>query len=155
MRQLIVTKLMQRYWRMTRALTIGAQGVVLNGDGRDAQVLLVRHTYRPGWHFPGGGVERNETVMSALTRELAEEAAVRLIGVPSLFGIYANFQMFPSDHIALFVVRDWEQPAPHVPDREIAECRLFPVSQLPIDVRPSVARRLDEILTGRPISTDW
>lgn len=117
-----LTKLLRPYWRLRRGLTLGAQGVVIDGDDR---VLLVRHSYRPGWFFPGGGVEWGETIEIALQRELEEEVGVSLTAPPRLHGVFANFASFPGDHIALFVVRDWQRREGHLKRGEIAEAAMF------------------------------
>lgn len=148
----LIRKVLQRYWRHSRGLTLGAQGVVLDNENR---VLLIRHTYRPGWHFPGGGVEKHETVEDALRRELHEEAGIELTGPPELFGLFANHRLFPNDHIALFVVRAWHQPAIPKPNAEIAEQRMFPWNALPETISPPTRERIHEIIENRPPSLHW
>ena len=80
--------MLRPYWRLRKGLTLGAQGVVIDGNDR---VLLVRHSYRPGWFFPGGGVEWNETIQTALARELEEEVGMSLSAPAQLHGIFGNF----------------------------------------------------------------
>lgn len=148
----LIRTAMQRYWRMSRGLTLGAQGMVLRPDN---SVLLIRHTYRPGWHFPGGGVEKYESVLSALARELDEEAGVTLQEPPELFGIYSHEPVYPGDHIVLFVVRSWVQPAIPRPNREIAEQGFFHLNDLPGSTHASTRARLDEVLQQLPRSDIW
>lgn len=148
----MIRKTLQRYWRYSRGLTLGAQGAVFDADNR---VLLIRHTYRPGWHFPGGGVEKRETVEEALRRELHEEAGIEITGPPDLFGLYANHVFFPDDHIALFVVRAWRQEAVPKPNAEIAEQAMFPCDALPDNVNAPTRERILEITGARPRRAHW
>jgi ADP-ribose pyrophosphatase YjhB (NUDIX family) len=148
----LITKTLQRFWRYSRGLTMGAQGAVIDSENR---VLLIRHTYRPGWHFPGGGVEKRETAEDALRRELQEEAGVELTGPPELFGLYANHRMFPGDHIALYVVRSWRQSRVPVPNAEIAEQGFFALDALPDATAPATLNRVLEIRALRARSPLW
>lgn len=136
----------------SRVVTLGAQGLVCDADER---VLLIRHAYRPGWHFPGGGVERGESVATALSRELEEEAGIVLAGAPLLFGVYTHFDVFPGDHVALFIVGDWHQPRIPSPNREIAEQGFFHWREVPSDINPKTRARLDEVFGVAPRSQAW
>jgi 8-oxo-dGTP pyrophosphatase MutT (NUDIX family) len=118
-------------------------------------VLLIRHGYRVGWHFPGGGVERNQTASEACVRELREETGVICDGPPELFGLYANFRAFPSDHIAVFRIRTWHQPTKPAPNREIADHGFFAPAALPDGTIIPVRRRLAEMLDGVPLASNW
>jgi ADP-ribose pyrophosphatase YjhB (NUDIX family) len=145
-------KLISTYWRVARGATLGAQGVVIDSADR---VLLVRHGYRPGWHFPGGGVEWREPAETALARELEEETGVVMTGRPALHGLFGNFQTMPSDHIAVYIVRQWERPSIPPSSYEIRESRFFARSELPPDINAGAARRLAEIFDGLPSSALW
>ena len=132
--------------------TLGVQGLVIDAEKR---VLLVRHGYRPGWHFPGGGVERGEKIDTALSRELHEETGVIITAPARLFGIYTNCQQFPGDHVVLFVIEHWRQPRVPKPNAEIAEQRFTSLDDLPSTITPATRRRLDEVFTNTETVADW
>lgn len=144
-RDKIVMSVLQRYWRLARGLTLGAQGLVIDETDR---ILLIRHTYRSGWFFPGGGVEKGEPIGAALARELSEEAGIALLAPPELFGVYANFRYFPNDHVAFFVVRAWQQQTVPTPNSEIAEQGFFALNALPEGTHRSVLSRVEEVFHG-------
>jgi len=147
-----LTPLLHLYWRFARGMTLGVRACVVDGEGR---VLLVRHSYTPGWHFPGGGVEVGQTLEDALADELRQEANVELAGAPALVGLYLNARTSRRDHVALYRVDAWRQPAPFVPTREILECGFFARGTLPEGTTRGTRERLAELFDGRPRSSLW
>jgi mutator protein MutT len=123
---------------------------VIDDAGR---VLLVRHTYTPGWHFPGGGVERGETCAQAVRRELKEEAGIEA-GALDLVSVHANHAFFPNDHVLVYRVRNWSQG--EISNRaEIAELRFVDPLKPPTEVSAGTKRRLDELFAGVATSESW
>ena len=137
---------------LARPMTLGVRGVALDGDGR---VLLVKHGYTPGWHFPGGGVEPGETCETALAREMVEETCVEITGRPALHGLFHNVNMTPRDHVAVYVVRDFRVLGERKPDREILSAQFFPLDALPPETTRATRARLAEILRGEALSPTW
>jgi len=145
-------KLAHLYWRMSRGLTLGVRGLVIDAQGR---VFLVKHTYMRGWHLPGGGVEPGETVRDALARELKEEGNIELLEPPAQGGVYFHATVSRRDHVVLFVVRHFRQPAPPVPDREIMAHSFFALDALPEDTSAATRARIAEVMMGAPVSPRW
>lgn len=145
-------RLFHLYFLLRRPMTLGVRGLVLDAEGR---VFLVRHTYVPGWHLPGGGIETGETARESLERELLEEGNIRLTGEPELKSLHFNGSASRRDHVALYLVTRFAQDGPKRPDREIAEGGFFPVDALPPLTTPATARRIAEIVDDEPASPFW
>jgi 8-oxo-dGTP pyrophosphatase MutT (NUDIX family) len=148
----LLPRVMHKYWRFSRGLTVGVRAVVIDQAGR---VFLVRHHYAPGWHLPGGGVEPGETLLDALTRELAEEGNIELLAAPALHGIFYHPMYSRRDHIAIYVVREFSQDSMPAPNLEIAELGFFAPNALPSGTTSATAARIDEVLYGKPPAQRW
>ena len=138
------------YLRFRRPLTLGVRAMVLDRDGA---VLMVRHSYRPDWFLPGGGVSKWETLEQAAIREAAEEGGVAVERMDGLVGMFANFTVERCDHVALFWTRRWYR----IPQRsmEIIEARFFAPEAIPDDTSPATRRRIEEHLGLRQPDGYW
>ena len=148
----LIRVLFHVYWRFSRGLTLGVRGLVLDGEGR---VFLVKHSYVAGWHLPGGGVEKGETLLAALARELREEGNIELNATPELHAMYFNRRISSRDHVALYVVRSFQQTAPPKPNHEIIAHGFFAMQDLPADTSRATRERIAEVITGRTPRETW
>lgn len=137
--------------RMSRGMTLGVRGVVVNPEGR---VLLVKHTYLHGWWLPGGGVERGQTCEYALAREMREEAGVILEGRPTLVSVHANERFFRGDHVLVYRI-DRFTLTDRTSHGEIADIGWFDPSALPGDTHRATRDRLEEVFGGAEVSPMW
>ncbi len=128
-------------WRLLPSTVVGVKVLLV----REGQVLLVRHTYLPGWHLPGGGVKRHEELSAAARREAREEAGATFNEL-RLFGAYTEPAKGKNGYVLVFVSNDFLlRPAR---SWEIADLRFFPAGALPPDTDPSTRRRIAEFMAG-------
>lgn len=103
----LITKILQRYWRLSRGLHLDVRACALDDEGR---VLLVRDAQAPAWRLPGGTVAKGETAAMAVKRWLAAEAGLEVAADPRLFSIFSGrTPVSEGDHIALYLIPAWRE----------------------------------------------
>ncbi|MBB3963673.1 ADP-ribose pyrophosphatase YjhB (NUDIX family) [Rhizobium metallidurans] len=147
----LMMRVVHFYFAWARGMTMGVRAACFDDRG---YVFLVRHSYVPGWHMPGGGIERNETAEDALVKELREEGNLVIVGRPALVQVYFNKAATRRDHV-VFYRANVRQTAPRAPDREIVECGFFALDALPEGTTASTRRRLAEVAGEQQPDQVW
>lgn len=139
------------WFRLSRPMTLGVRAIVENERG---EVVLVRHTYVDGFYLPGGGVEKNETSLQALERELEEEAGLQLTSGAELIGVFSNHANMRNDHVLVYFAKNWTSVT--LIDRgEIAEVVWVDPRHPPDDATAGTKRRLAEHYGNADQSLYW
>ena len=89
-------------------MTLGVRVLVQNPNG---EILLVRHTYVPGWHLPGGGVDHGEDVYEAVAREVYEECGLTELVDLSFISLELNHAVSNRDHVSYFQAHTNQTPS--------------------------------------------
>ncbi|HNA90138.1 MAG TPA: NUDIX domain-containing protein [Anaerolineales bacterium] len=130
------------YCFLLRPIRMGVRVLMLE----DGKVWMIRHTYMSGWHLPGGGLKKKETLDQAARREAWEETGAEL-GEISLLGTFTGMIQWKTDHTIVFLCRDFKVTGKS--DGEIAEMRAFPLDALPKDTFYPHRRLLERFREGQ------
>jgi 8-oxo-dGTP pyrophosphatase MutT (NUDIX family) len=148
----LLTWVLHRYFAWSRGMTMGVRAACFDAEGR---VFLVRHSYVPGWHLPGGGIERGETALQALAKEMREEGNLEIGAAPRLLHVYFNRRTSKRDHVLFYRCDGVIQTAPRLKDREIVEAGFFSLDALPTGTTEATRKRLEEIAGRLPFAEIW
>ncbi len=150
--QPLLSKSLHLFFLLTRPLTMGVRGIVLNDE---REVLLVRHRYEQGWQLPGGGVEIGESPIEALRREVLEETGVEIVCEPKLLGSFHNRDVSDRDHVLVYRC-DQSSPSKHETlSGEIAASGFFSIDDLPQGTTLGTKLRLAECFDGLMVQEHW
>ena len=147
---LIILTIKKSYQKLVGISTNGARAVILNDK---QEVLLVMHTYTPGWHFPGGGVDKGESPRQAVIREVREEAGVIVQEKPVIFESYFNIYGGVNDIVTLYIIKKFQIIKSY--SKEIAEIKWFPIDKLPDNASNATKKRMNEIFFDQEKSERW
>lgn len=114
-------------WRIRRPAAQGVNVVVRHGG----RLLVVRHSYQPGWGLPGGGIDPGETPALAGARELREETGI-IVPADAMMPLSVHRLTEWGRPVTLHLfTADLAAPAlPRIDGREIVEARWATPSDL-------------------------
>lgn len=142
-----------RLYMSVRALwapvALGVAALVTDDQGR---VLLVRHSYSPGWRLPGGGVGRGEPPAHTILRELGEEVGL-CGGSADFVSLHSRKAGWVTNVVALYRVTGGR--VNFRPNLEIREICFADPRQPPDGTSPATLRRLAEFTGEVPLSPYW
>ena len=150
--RVLFSRTLHTYFLMRRGLTLGVRAIVQSNDGK---FLLVRHTYTPGWYFPGGGVEKGQTAEQSLRNELRQETGLQIVGKPIMYGLFYNNNVSKRDHVLAYHCDVQEGLEAKPTSMEIAELGYFSFEDVPLDTYPGTARRIQEMAFGDEKTEVW
>jgi ADP-ribose pyrophosphatase YjhB (NUDIX family) len=152
--KLLLARIVKRLLLILKAVAtpvaFGACALVTDPEGR---VLLVRHSYQPGWHFPGGGVAAGEPPAEGVMRELKEEIGLVSSDPPELIGLFTRKLGWVTNLVALYRVRNAE--IAFKPSLEIRELFRAEADSPPPGTVLGARRRLAELAGEVPVSAYW
>ena len=126
-------------WLLLKPLSFGVRILMV----RNSEILLVKHVYQDQWFLPGGLIEHGETIEDAVRREAAEEVGATIQEL-ILFGVYTKFLYGKSDHVIVFLSRDFSLNGHS--DDEIERLEFFDLSALPDDISPGSRKQIDRFI---------
>ena len=124
-------------WLTQATFTVGVSAVLVNDHH---EILLLRHRFREkqNWELPGGFVEREESLVEALQRELSEETGL-VVEILSL----ASAGVLRARHLDVCYVARVAGGSLRLDDREILEAEFYAYQDLPPDLRAEHRRNIE------------
>ena len=112
---------------------VATASLVLNKEGK---VLLVK-TEKRGWEMPDGQVEEGEDILSALKREVLEEAGVS-INILKLSAVYSSID--EPCKVILDFISEYAEGVPRKDDTETLGVGWFPKEEALANVKHDVMK---------------
>lgn len=110
-------------------------------DKQDEHILLALRRDIDWWNLPGGGLELDETVDQALSREVREETGLE-VEVGQLVGVYSK----PQKQEVVLAFRCRIIGGKLIETEEVRECRYFQPDTLPPNLLPKHRQRIQDAM---------
>lgn len=121
--------------------SVGVFAVVSNEEN---EVLCVKLNYGSGnWTLPGGHLEKNESPIEGVKREVFEETGY-VVEVVNFVGVYSSPD---KDDLVLLFRADIHKEGTFLPNEEIQQRKFFALDSLPEAMHPWNRKRIHDAFT--------